>query len=92
MKRILVAEDDANIRETLADLLSGEGYEVTTAADVIACIVGTRNGETQGSHIAAIVVLTDVGTCPVQRIGLTGHRSFPGLVGKVNVGAIHTKG
>lgn len=33
MKRILVAEDDANIRETLADLLSGEGYSVETAAD-----------------------------------------------------------
>ena len=33
MKRILVAEDDANIRETLADLLSGEGYAVEAAAD-----------------------------------------------------------
>ena len=33
MKRILVAEDDANIRETLADLLSGEGYAIETAAD-----------------------------------------------------------
>lgn len=29
--RILVVEDDASIRETLADLLQGEGYEVTTA-------------------------------------------------------------
>ena len=38
MKRILVAEDDANIRETLADLLSGEGYAVETAADGEAAI------------------------------------------------------
>lgn len=42
MKRILVAEDDANIRETLADLLSGEGYEVTTAADGEAAIAAWR--------------------------------------------------
>lgn len=33
MKRILVAEDDADIRETLRDLLAGEGYEVECAAD-----------------------------------------------------------
>ena len=33
MKRILVAEDDADIRETLKDLLSGEGYAVETASD-----------------------------------------------------------
>ena len=42
MKRILVAEDDANIRETLADLLSGEGYEVKTAADGEAAIAAWR--------------------------------------------------
>lgn len=42
MKRILVAEDDANIRETLADLLSGEGYEVTTAADGEAAVAAWR--------------------------------------------------
>ena len=38
MKRILVAEDDADIRETLKDLLSGEGYAVETAADGVAAI------------------------------------------------------
>ena len=42
MKRILVAEDDANIRETLADLLSGEGYAVETAADGEAAIAAWR--------------------------------------------------
>ena len=42
MKRILVAEDDANIRETLSDLLSGEGYEVKTAADGEAAVAAWR--------------------------------------------------
>ena len=39
---LLVAEDDANIRETLADLLSGEGYDVKTAADGEAAIAAWR--------------------------------------------------
>ena len=38
MKRILVAEDDADIRETLKDLLSGEGYAVETASDGVAAL------------------------------------------------------
>lgn len=33
MSEILVAEDEANIREALADLLESEGYGVRTAAD-----------------------------------------------------------
>jgi CheY-like chemotaxis protein len=32
-KRILVIDDDSDIRETLADVLSSAGYEVTTAAN-----------------------------------------------------------
>ena len=43
MKRILVAEDDADIRETLKDLLSGEGYAVETAADGVAAIAAWKN-------------------------------------------------
>ena len=42
MKRILVAEDDADIRETLKDLLSGEGYAVETAADGLAAIAAWK--------------------------------------------------
>ena len=42
MKRILVAEDDADIRETLRDLLSGEGYAVETAADGVAAIAAWK--------------------------------------------------
>ncbi len=38
MKRILIAEDDADIRETLKDLLSGEGYDVEAASDGIAAL------------------------------------------------------
>ncbi|MDO5319117.1 MAG: response regulator transcription factor [bacterium] len=33
MAEILIAEDEANIREALADLLESEGYSVRTAAD-----------------------------------------------------------
>jgi CheY-like chemotaxis protein len=32
-KRVLVVEDDEDIRSTLAELLESEGYEVTSAAD-----------------------------------------------------------
>jgi len=32
-KRVLVVEDDDDIRSTLAELLESEGYEVTSAAD-----------------------------------------------------------
>lgn len=32
-KRVLVVEDDDDIRNTLAELLEGEGYEVSSAAD-----------------------------------------------------------
>ena len=42
MKRILVAEDDADIRETLKDLLSGEGYAVETAADGVAAVAAWK--------------------------------------------------
>jgi len=42
MKRILVAEDDADIRETLKDLLSGEGYAVETAADGVMAIAAWK--------------------------------------------------
>lgn len=33
MKKILVVEDDADIREVLADLYGGLGYETATAGD-----------------------------------------------------------
>lgn len=42
MKRILIAEDDADIRETLKDLLSGEGYAVEVASDGVAAIASWR--------------------------------------------------
>ena len=45
MKRILVAEDDADIRDTVRDLLCGEGYEVETAADGTAALAAWRGAE-----------------------------------------------
>lgn len=44
MKRILVAEDEAAIREGLADLLEGEGYAVTAAGDGEAALRAWREG------------------------------------------------
>lgn len=45
MKRILVVEDDADIRETLKDLLSGEGYAVETAADGVAAMAAWKGAQ-----------------------------------------------
>ena len=45
MKRILVAEDDADIRETLKDLLSGEGYAVETAADGVTAMAAWKGAQ-----------------------------------------------
>ena len=33
--RILVVDDEANIRELLQEILSEEGYDVTTAEDAV---------------------------------------------------------
>ena len=33
MKKILIIEDDADIREMLIDYLNGDGYEITTYSD-----------------------------------------------------------
>lgn len=55
MKRMLVAEDDADIRETLVDLLSGEGYSVESAPDGLAAISAWR-----GSPVPFDLVILDV--------------------------------
>lgn len=38
VKRILVVDDETNMRTTLADILSDEGYEVDTAADGLSAV------------------------------------------------------
>ncbi len=43
-RRILVAEDDANIRAGLVDALESEGYEALTATDGEAALVLARQG------------------------------------------------
>lgn len=42
MAEILVAEDEANIREALADLLESEGYAVRATADGVATLAAYR--------------------------------------------------
>ncbi len=44
MKRILVAEDEAAIREGLVDLFESEGYAVTAVADGEAAVVAWKEG------------------------------------------------
>ena len=46
MKHILIAEDDADIRAALQDLLAGEGYAVTAAADGEKAVAAWRAAET----------------------------------------------
>lgn len=43
-KRILIAEDDPDIREALAQVLENEGYQVSTAADGAQALALLRQG------------------------------------------------
>ena len=38
VKRILVVDDEANMRTTLADILGDEGYEIDTAVDGLSAV------------------------------------------------------
>jgi DNA-binding response OmpR family regulator len=53
MTRVLVIEDDRNVRGLLATMLSAEGYEVDTAADGM-------GGLLDASHTAYDLVLLDL--------------------------------
>lgn len=47
MPRILVVDDEDDIRDSIAELLEAEGYEVVTArdgAEAIACLAGAAHG------------------------------------------------
>ena len=45
MSAVLVADDEAGMRETLADILAESGYGVTAAADGDAALDAIRNNE-----------------------------------------------
>jgi CheY-like chemotaxis protein len=44
-RKVLVVEDDIDVRETLAELLEGEGYEVATVEDGRAALEWLSHGE-----------------------------------------------
>ena len=44
-RKVLVVEDDVDVRETLAELLQGEGYSVETAGDGRAALEWLSHGE-----------------------------------------------
>jgi two-component system phosphate regulon response regulator OmpR len=48
MQRVLIVDDDANIRETTGEYLSGHGYAVTLAADGAEMRKAFAQGEPQG--------------------------------------------
>ena len=48
MEKILLIEDDADIREMLIDYLSGEGYQITAYADGVS--VGKCGSERADQH------------------------------------------
>ena len=45
MSAVLVADDEAGMRETLADILADSGYGVTSAADGNAALDAIRNNQ-----------------------------------------------
>ena len=55
MTRILLVEDDRDIRESLVDALSDEGHEVSAAIDGIDALAQLRNG-----HAAPDLILLDL--------------------------------
>jgi two-component system, NtrC family, response regulator AtoC len=65
--RILVVDDDAALRDSLALLLAAEGYEVVTAADA-------------ASALACLETPVDVVLCDVRMPGMDGLELLPELI------------
>ncbi|RWX72843.1 MAG: hypothetical protein Metus_0817 [Candidatus Methanosuratincola subterraneus] len=95
-KRILVVDDDEDIRETLKSLLTKKGYIVDTANDGATAI---RLSESTPYNLALLdVVLPDMEgtqllvklkpTTPrMRKIMVTGHASLDNAIRAVNMGA-----
>jgi len=95
-KRILVVDDDEDIRETLKSLLTKKGYIVDTANDGATAI---QKSESTPYNLALIdVVLPDMEgtqllvklkpTTPrMRKIMVTGHASLDNAIRAVNMGA-----
>src|SRR3954471_3250243 len=77
--RILLADDDDDIRETLVDILSGEGYEVVAAASAPAALDALDRG-------AFHAVLTDAFGTEGDR--LAGLAQIAGRARPPRVGAL----
>lgn len=95
-KRILVVDDDEDIRETLKSLLTKKGYIVDTANDGATAI---QKSESTPYNLALLdVVLPDMEgtqllvklkpTTPrMRKIMVTGHASLDNAIRAVNMGA-----
>ena len=51
MEKILLIEDDADIREMLIDYLSGDGYEITAYADGVSVGIFTDITDYSGRRL-----------------------------------------
>ncbi len=95
-KRILVVDDDEDIRETLKSMLTKKGYIVDTASDGATAI---QKSESTPYNLALLdVVLPDMEgtqllvklkpTTPrMRKIMVTGHASLDNAIRAVNMGA-----
>jgi CheY-like chemotaxis protein len=78
--RVLVADDEAGMRETLADILSASGYGVTAAADGDAALDAIRTNQFDVVVMDirmpgrdGVSVLREVGTPPPRVILMTAY-------------------
>ncbi len=72
--RLLVAEDDAEIRQALVRILTYEGYEVVTASDGAAALEAIREHEPDAILLDVMMPFVDgIGVC--QRIRERGDRT-----------------
>ena len=72
MLRILVVDDDEQIRDVLADMLSINGHTVTTCADAFAALDKMKDAEFD-------IVITDLGMAGMSGLDLAGliHKDKP---------------
>jgi len=71
-QRILVVDDDEQIRDVLADMLSIDGHSVTACCDAFAALDTLKNGEFD-------IVITDLGMAGMSGLDLAGliHKEKP---------------
>ncbi len=98
MNHVLIVDDEAEIRESLASILSEEGYLATTAADAAEALALIRDAsydvvlldiwlpDRDGLDLLADIRSTDLGTVP-EVIMISGHGTIEAAVRATKLGA-----